>query len=97
MARRKRNPWTTYAFDVSRLGLEASMVIGLRLARLAAGGPVAALEAQRMVAEKSAAALEAQVAYATALATGGGEHAHGKALACYTRRVRANRKRLMRP
>src|SRR4051794_28000378 len=97
MARRKRNPWTSYAFDASRLGLESSMVIGLRLARLAAGGPAALLEAQRMVAEKSAAALEAQLAYATALATGGGEGAHGKALACYTRRVRANRRRLTRP
>ena len=92
----KRDPWLAYALDSSRLGLEASMVIGLRLARLAAGGPAAMLEAHRMVAEKSAAALEAQVAFATALATGGGERAHNKALACYARRVRANRRRLGR-
>jgi hypothetical protein len=96
MARRKRNPWTRHAFDASRLGLEASMVIGLRLAKLATGGPAALLEAQRMVVEKSAAALEAQVAFAAALTTGGGDKAHGKALACYARHVRANRKRLSR-
>ncbi|WP_262857556.1 hypothetical protein [Sphingobium sp. RSMS] len=38
------------------LGLEAAMVIGLRLPRLLAGNPAAALEAQKMVAEKIEAA-----------------------------------------
>ena len=92
-----RNPSLSFAFDFARLGAEAWMVVGLRLARLAAGGPAAALEAQRMVAEKSAAALEAQAAAGMALALGASHHvAGGKALAGYRRRVRANRRRLMR-
>ena len=43
------------AFDLARLGFEAWMVIGLRTAKLAMGGPAAMLEAQRMVAEKTVA------------------------------------------
>jgi hypothetical protein len=94
---RKRTPSPSLAFDFARLGAEAWMVVGLRFAKLAAGGPAAALEAHRMVAEKSAAALEAQFAAAMALATGASHAAAGsKALAGYRRRVRANRRRLMR-
>ena len=94
---RKRSPSPSFAFDAARLGIEAWMVMGLRLAKLAAGGPAASLEAYRMVAEKSAAAAEAQVAAAMALATGASPAAAGgKALARYRRRVRANRRRLMR-
>ena len=94
---RTRNPSLSFAFDFARLGAEAWMVVGLRLAKLAAGGPAAALEAQRMVAEKSAAALEAQFAAGMALATGASHHVAGsKALAGYRRRVRANRRRLTR-
>ena len=94
---RTRNPTPSFVFDFARLGAEAWMVVGLRLAKLAAGGPAAALEAQRMVAEKSAAALEAQFAAGMASATGASHHAAAsKALAGYRRRVRANRRRLMR-
>jgi hypothetical protein len=94
---RRRTQFPALAFDVARLGAEAWMVIGLRYAKLAAGGPAAGLEAYRMVAEKSAAALEAQFAAAMALATGAGHAAAGdKALGRYRRRVRANRRRLMR-
>jgi hypothetical protein len=94
---RKRNPFPSDAFDLARLGAEAWMVVGLRFARLAAGGPAAALEAQRMVAEKSVAALEAQLAASVALMTGASQGVAGrKALAGYRRRVRANRRRLMR-
>ena len=94
---RSRNPSIAHAFDLARLGAEAWMVVGLRLAKLAAGGPAAALEAQRMVAEKSAAAIEAQFAAGLALATGASHHVAGrKALVGYRRRVKANRRRLMR-
>ena len=58
---RRLRPTVADAFDLARLGAEAWMVVALRLAKLAAGGPAAALEAQRMVAEKSAAALEAHL------------------------------------
>ena len=94
---RRYNPSMAHAFDLARLGVEAWMVMGLRTAKIAAGGPAATLEAQRMVVEKSAAALEAQFAAGLALATGATHHAAGrKALAGYRRRVKANRRRLMR-
>jgi hypothetical protein len=94
---RARNQTVPFFFDCARLGVEAWMVMGLRLAKLAAGGPAAALEAQRMLAEKSAAAVEAQFAAGIALATGVSHTAAGrKALGRYRRRVRANRRRLMR-
>ena len=94
---RKRNPSLAQAFGLARFGAEAWMVMGMRAAKIAAGGPAAMLEAQRMVVEKSAAAMEAQFAAALALATGATHHAAGKkALAGYRRRVSANRRRLMR-
>ena len=69
------------------------MVMGLRAAKLAAGGPAAILEAQRMTAEKTAAMLEAQAALAMALATGSNPRAATrKAVAPYRRRVKANRR-----
>ncbi len=94
---RARNQSVSVFFDFARLGVETWMVMGLRVAKLAAGGPAAALEAQRMVVEKSAAAMEAQLAAGVALATGVGHAAAGrKALSRYQQRVRANRRRLMR-
>ena len=93
----RRNGWTSYASAWSSLGLEASAVIGLRLAKLAAGGPAAAFEAQRMVNEKAAALLEAQWTVATAVATGKSGQAGHKTLALYRRKVKANHRRLSRP
>ena len=92
-----RNPWIRYAAALSSLGFESSTVIGLRLAALATGGPAAALEAHRMVAEKTAAAMEAQWGMALALATGTGHSAGHKTIALYRRKVKANRRRLSRP
>ena len=92
----RSNPWLTLTLDAARLGVEAQGVIALRLMRLAAGGPTAQVEAQRMVGEKTAAFFEAQLAFATALAQGKGHTCHSKALGCYRRRVRANRRRLAR-
>ena len=83
--------------DLARLGWECWMVMALRAAKLAAGGPAAILEAQRMTAEKTAAMLEAQTAAAMALATGSSPRAATrKAVAPYRRRVKANRQRLVR-
>jgi hypothetical protein len=85
------------AFDLARLGMESWMVIGLRMAKFAAGGPPALLEAQRMVMEKAAAAIEAQTAAGLALAGGASHEATGrKVLRGYRKRVRANRRRLTR-
>jgi hypothetical protein len=75
--------------DLARLGWECWMDMGLRAAKLAAGGPTAILEAQRMTTEKTAAMLEAQAAAAMALATGSSPRAATrKAVAPYRRRVK---------
>jgi hypothetical protein len=94
---RRHNLPISFAFDLARLGFEAWMVIGLRTAKLAMGGPAAMLEAQRMVAEKTAAMLEGQAAAGMAVATGSSKAAVArKAIAPYRRRVKENRRRLTR-
>src|SRR5262249_61743944 len=70
---RKHNLPISFALDLARLGFEAWMVIGLRTAKLAMDGPAAMLEAQRMVAEKTAAMLEGQAAAGMAGAARGGD------------------------
>jgi hypothetical protein len=82
--------------DFARFGFDAWTVVGLRMAKLAVGGPAATLEAQRMITEKTAAAVEAQFAMGMAFAKGATHRAAGrKAYAGYRRRVRSNRKRLI--
>jgi hypothetical protein len=46
-------------FQVMLLGMEAQAVIGLRMSKIADGGPAAMLEAHRMVTEKVSALAEA--------------------------------------
>ena len=46
-------------FAIAMLALEAQTVIGLRLMRLACGGPAAQIEAQQMMSEKVSALIEA--------------------------------------
>jgi hypothetical protein len=95
--RRHHNLPFRMAFELARLGFDAWMVASLRTLRLGAGGQAAVLEAQRMIAEKSAAMLEAQAAAGMALATGSSSRAAArKLIAPYRRRVRSNRRRLMR-
>ncbi len=93
---RRANPWLRLGLDAWSLGAEASAVIGLRAMKMAAGGPAAETEARRMVSEKVAAGLALQ-----ALALTGGlgvtpQGAAAKTLAHYRRKVRANRRRLMK-
>jgi hypothetical protein len=83
------NDWLRLTFDATLLGFESQRVVTLRLARLAAGGAAAEIEARRMVLEKGAAFLEA----ATTLAVGGSA---GKVIRRYRTHVRANERRLMR-
>lgn len=85
--------WSNLWFDGWALWWDAANVIWLRSARLAAGGPLAQREGQRMVAEKAAANAE----LATLLLTGGltsPQAAATKAVRTYGRTVRANRRRL---
>lgn len=87
------NPWPRIIIDAWLLGLEMSAVIGLRWMKLAAGGPAAATEANRMVAEKVAAGLELQAKVMTAAApTPAG--LSRKLVRHYGTKVRANRRRL---
>jgi hypothetical protein len=85
------NTW----LEAVRFGADIQRVMALRMMRLASGGPLAATEARQMVAEKVSAFEEAQLAIATALATGSGLFAAtAGAYAPYRRCVRANRLRL---
>ena len=84
-------------FDAMRFGADVQRVVALRMMRMAAGGPPAAKEARRMVAEKIAAAGEAQGAVFFALATGASPATAAKrAHARIHRTVRANKRRLLR-
>lgn len=79
-----------------QMGWDAHQVIGLRMLKAAMGGPEAQKEAELMVAEKAAAAVEAQSAILTAMMTGAGAFAPARTLSLYHRKVRANRRRLMK-
>lgn len=93
----KRQP-NLFSLSISamQLGLEAQQVIGLRIAKAALGGPAADKEAALMVSEKTEAALQAQTLFATSWMTGSGRLATARALTLYRRKVRANRRRLLK-
>ncbi len=87
------NPW----LESMRFACEVQGVISMRLARLAQGGPQAAAEADRMIAEKINAFADAEVALAKALAGGEGILvAAERAYAPVRRCVHANSRRLSR-
>jgi hypothetical protein len=91
---RKQPSWLRLSLDFWRAGLEAQQVIGLRLAKLAAGGEAAIAEAGRMLTEKTQAALEAQRQAASAALTGRALSIPARTVALYRRKMRANRRRL---
>ncbi|RYD81734.1 MAG: hypothetical protein EOP61_42675 [Sphingomonadales bacterium] len=80
-------------WDAWALGMESSAVMGLRIARIAMGGPAAGEEAQRMVAEKMQSALELQSALVTGRLGATPLAATRKTLRHYRRKVKANRQR----
>jgi hypothetical protein len=82
--------------SAARLGFEAHQVVAMRLAMLALGGAAAEREARQMISEKAGAFLDANLAAAAAVLTGRPERASSAALAVYSRRVSANRRRLSR-
>jgi hypothetical protein len=78
------------------LAVEASQVIGLRMVKIAVNDKNGKSESERMVTEKIAAALEMQ---GMALTGKLGQTPHSisnKTLAHYQRKVRANRRRLLK-
>lgn len=90
----KQPDWFALALDGWAMGIEASAVIGLRMARLAGGGEAAASEAQRMVSEKVDAAIDLQMlAMRGALGKDVGAAA-SRSIRHYRSRIRANRRRL---
>ena len=74
-------------WNIGMLAAEAQEVMWLRCMRLAAGGPTASAEAQRMVTEKFAAAASA----AAGILMG---NSADKVVKHYRRKVRANKRRL---
>ncbi len=91
-----QNPWLRASLAAWSLGIEASTVIMLRTMKIAAGGQAGEIEAQRMVSEKIEAGLDLQ----TKALTGGLGYtpasAANQTLAHYRRKVRANRRRLIK-
>ena len=79
--------WMSYGYDAAMLTWESQRVIGMRMAKLGAGGPGAAMEATLMVNEKIAAAMKA----GATIAAGGSSH---KVIRDYRREVGKNIRRL---
>jgi hypothetical protein len=96
MTRSRSNPWVGIGADAWMLGLESSSVIGLRLFKIAAGGPAAEVEARRMVSEKVAAGADLHLKALTGELGHSPAGAAARILAHYMRRVRANRRRLQK-
>jgi hypothetical protein len=91
---RRKDPWTSLAFDSWALGMEASAVIGLRMMKLAAGGAAAQAEAQLMVSEKLATSMTLPMLAATGQLGATGPAIAAGSLTHLRRKVRANRRRL---
>ena len=81
--------WMNLAFDGLRLCQETQEVMGLRLMKLALGGPEGHLEAQRMIAEKGFAFAEAAGSLAAGVPV-------EQVVQRYRGHVRANKRRLSR-
>ncbi len=94
MPRRKRPDWPGLFADSLRMGVEANLVIAMRLAKIAWGGPTAKAESRRMVEEKIRAAQDANISAAQAIITGKAHLAPKRALSVYRRGVRKNLRRL---
>jgi hypothetical protein len=90
------NPWPSY-FQLAQATLDANVVVAARLTRLVVGGAVAQREAQRMVTEKYIVFAQAQMTAAAKMMTGAGIAGATKSASdVYRRKVRSNRRRLVR-
>jgi hypothetical protein len=90
------DPWLRVGLGLWSLAWEASLVIGLRTLKLAAGGPAAQAEADRAISEKVEAAAALQAAALTGALGSAPAAATTRAVAHYRRKVRANRRRLLK-
>ena len=97
MTRNRRSPnWFEIGMDAWALAAESNMVIAQRMGTMAFGGPAAAKEAERMVAEKVAANITLGIDIATGKHGLSPEEIMSGSIAHYSRRVRSNRRRLGR-
>jgi hypothetical protein len=94
MRRSRTNPWIGIGLDAWRLGFEASTVIALRTAKIAAGGAAGRAESERMVQEKIDAAAALQMKAMTGGLGASPASMSARTVAHYRRRVAANRRRL---
>ena len=92
-SRRPSNPFTL-GMEAWMLGADAANVITMRMAKLAAGGADAEIEAQRMMTEKVTAAWELGLALCTGALGTRPETIAKRTIGHYSKRVRANRRRL---
>ena len=86
--------WAQAGVDAWSLGFEASQVIGLRMAKIAAGGAASEQEVRRMIAEKVDSTIELQAAMLTGTLGATPLAGARKVLGHYRRKVRHNRRRL---
>ncbi len=102
MTRIRRNswlaagPWMGIGLDAWRLTLEAQTVIGLRTLKIASGGDLSGAESVRMVSEKVASTATLQGLALTGRLGASPASAAARTLAHYRRKVRANRRRLLK-
>lgn len=95
MTRKIKNPnWFGIGMDAWALAAESNIVIAQRMGAMAFGGPAAAKEAERMVAEKVAANMTLGFDLMTGKHGMSPEQITSGSIAHYSRRVVANRKRL---
>lgn len=87
-----------FAWQGTRIMLDAQQVIALRLAKIALGGAAAEAEASLMVSEKIAAFMQSQAiagrGVLSAAPAGASARSARQILNLYQRRVSANRRRL---
>ena len=93
---RYHNPWMRIAAGAWALSVDAAVVIALRTAKIAAGGAAAERETRRMVREKIEAARALQMMALTGTLGRSAPAAATKTIAHYHRKVRANRRRLLK-
>jgi hypothetical protein len=94
MTRLPQLEWMNAGVEAWMLALEASTVIALRTARIAAGGALADRELQLMWSEKVQAALEWQLALMTGGLGATALSGTRETVRHYRGKVRANRRRL---
>lgn len=87
---RSANPF----FDAALLAMEAQQVIGLRLMKLAFGGPEVGAEVQQMIEEKMSATATAATMMTAAAMQGRPDRGAQDVVRMLRKTVRANRRRL---